>query len=63
MICSTESGIGAILFCTHSPCLQCSKIIYSSGIKTVYYKNEYRSNDGIEFLKKCGVEVIKYEEK
>ena len=60
---STESGIGAILVCTHSPCLQCSKIIYSSGIQTVYYKNEYRSNDGIQFLKKCGVNVIKYEVK
>jgi dCMP deaminase len=60
---STESGIGAILICTHSPCLQCSKIIYSSGIKAVYYKNEYRSNDGIQFLTKCGVDVIKYEEK
>ena len=60
---STESGVGSILVCTHSPCLQCSKIIYSSGIKAVYYKNEYRSNDGIEFLKKCGVNVIKYEEK
>jgi dCMP deaminase len=60
---STESGIGAILICTHSPCLQCSKIIYSSGIQTVYYKNEYRSDEGILFLKKCGVDVIKYEEK
>ena len=60
---STESGIGAILVCTHSPCLQCSKIIYSSGIQAVYYKNEYRSNDGIQFLKKCGVEVTKYGEK
>ena len=59
---STESGIGATLICTHSPCLQCSKIIYSSGIRAVYYKNEYRSDDGIQFLKKCGVEVIKYEE-
>ena len=60
---STESGIGSVLICTHSPCLQCSKIIYSSGIKAVYYKNEYRCNDGILFLQKCGVEVIKYEEK
>ena len=59
---STESGIGAILVCTHSPCLQCSKIIYSSGIKAVYYKHEYRSNAGIQFLKKCGVEVIHYGE-
>ena len=59
---STESGVGAILFCTHSPCLQCSKIIYSSGIKEVYYKTDYRSSEGIVFLKKCGINVIKYEE-
>lgn len=59
---STESGIGATIICTHSPCLQCAKIIYSSGIETVYYKNEYRSNDGIEFLRKCGVNIIKIEE-
>lgn len=56
---STESGVGAVLFCTHAPCLQCSKIIYSSGIKTVYYKNDYRLNDGIEFLRKCGIDVFK----
>ena len=56
---STESGIGASLFCTHNPCLQCSKIIYSSGIKTVYYKHEYRCDSGIVFLKECGVEIIK----
>lgn len=59
---STESGVGAILFCTHAPCLQCSKIIYSSGIKTVYYKNDYRLNDGIQFLQKCGIEVFKFKE-
>ena len=59
---STESGIGATIICTHSPCLQCAKIIYSSGIETVYYKNEYRSDDGIVFLKKCGVKIYKIEE-
>ena len=59
---STESGIGAFLFCTHAACLQCSKIIYSSGIKTVYYKHDYRLNDGIQFLQKCGIEVFKYED-
>lgn len=58
---STESGIGAILFCTHSPCLQCSKIIYGAGITSVYYKHDYRLNDGIEFLKRCGIKVIQYE--
>ena len=56
---STESGIDSVLFCTHSPCLQCSKIIYGAGIKTVYYKQEYRMTDGIKFLEKCGIEVIK----
>lgn len=59
---STESGVGASIICTHSPCLQCAKIIYSSGIKTLYYKNEYRSSAGIDFLLKCGVEIIKVEE-
>jgi dCMP deaminase len=59
---STESGIGATIICTHSPCLQCAKIIYSSGIKTLYYKNEYRSAAGIRFLEKCGVKIHKIEE-
>jgi dCMP deaminase len=56
---STESGVDSILFCTHAPCIQCSKSIYSSGIKTVYYKNVYKTTDGIDFLIKCGIEVIK----
>jgi len=59
---STESGIDATIICTHSPCLQCAKIIYSSGIKTLYYKNEYRSAAGIRFLEKCGVKIYKIEE-
>ena len=49
---SNESGENATLFVTHSPCLECSKLIYQSGITTLYYKHEYRSQDGIEFLKK-----------
>ncbi|CAB4129107.1 ComEB Deoxycytidylate deaminase [uncultured Caudovirales phage] len=58
---STESGYGADLFVTHSPCLDCAKLIYQSGIKTVYYGNAYRNNAGIEFLEKSGVEVNKVE--
>ena len=49
---SNESGENSTLFLTHSPCLECSKLIYQSGITTVYYKHEYRSQDGVEFLKK-----------
>lgn len=57
---STESSLGATLFCTHSPCLDCAKAIYQAGIKEVFYKNDYRSNDGINFLKLCDVNVQKY---
>lgn len=56
---SNESGNGAAMFITHSPCLDCAKLIYQSGIDHVFYRNSYRSNDGIEFLKKSGVEVEK----
>jgi dCMP deaminase len=54
---SHESGRGAEMYITHSPCLECAKQIYTAGISKVYYKNEYRSMDGLEFLKKCKVEV------
>lgn len=56
---STESGDGAAMFITHSPCIECSKLIYQSGIKTVYYGEDYRDNSGIEFLNKSGVAVEK----
>lgn len=55
---STESGVNAYMFVTHSPCLECSKSIYASGIFKVFYETEYRSAEGVEFLRKCGVEVI-----
>lgn len=58
---SHESGVGSIMFCTHSPCHNCSKIIYSAGITELYYKEEYRSSEGLIFLKQCGIEVKKYE--
>ena len=50
---SNESGEDSTLFLTHSPCLECSKLIYQSGITTVYYKHKYRSLEGIDFLEKC----------
>lgn len=57
---SNESTLGAVMFTTHAPCLECAKSIYNTGITNVYYKEEYRSNDGINFLKKTGVHVHKY---
>jgi dCMP deaminase len=54
---SSDSGLGADLFVTHSPCLDCAKLIYQSGIKRVWYGAEYRSSDGPEFLRKSGIQV------
>ena len=56
---STESGLDSTLFVTHSPCLDCAKLVYQSGINTVYYRNSYRNDDGIHFLEKAGVHVEK----
>jgi len=58
---TTESGLGATMFVTHAPCIDCAKLVFQSGINSVYYRNSYRDDDGIEFLKKCNVEVIKYD--
>lgn len=54
---SSESGFGSDLFVTHSPCLDCAKIIYQSGIKRVYFGTAYRDDAGIDFLKNSGIEV------
>ena len=58
----TESGEGATLFVTHSPCMECAKLIYQSGISTIYYNQEYNSSKkcGLEFLNKTNVEVFQY---
>jgi dCMP deaminase len=56
---STESGDGATLFVTHAPCLDCTKLVYQSGINSVFYRNAYRSEDGIRFLEKAGVKINK----
>jgi dCMP deaminase len=58
---SSDSGLGADLFVTHSPCLDCAKLIYQSGIKRVWYGAEYRDSAGPDFLRKSGVEVNRVE--
>jgi dCMP deaminase len=59
---STESTEGATMFCTHAPCIDCAKLIYQSGINTLYYRDTYRSRDGIDFLEKSGVDVKQYDQ-
>jgi len=52
-----ESGLGATLFVTHSPCIQCAKLILQSGISNVYYNENYRDDSGLTFLEKSGIIV------
>jgi dCMP deaminase len=54
---SNESGMGATMFITHAPCLDCAKLIYQSGISSVLYRNSYRDTGGITFLERSGIEV------
>ena len=54
---SSNSGNGADIFITHAPCLDCAKLIFQSGINSVFYRNAYRSEDGIQFLTKSKITV------
>jgi dCMP deaminase len=58
---------GSTLYVTLSPCLPCARIIFTTGIKKVFYLDSYAEykgfalDDGVEFLRKFGVEVIQYQ--
>lgn len=56
---SNKSGLGADLFVTHSPCLECAKLIFQAGIKKVFFGKDYRDDSGIKFLVQSGVIVEK----
>lgn len=54
---SNNSSEGATLYVTASPCIECAKLIIQAGIKRVVYAEKYRLEDGIELLRRAGVEV------
>lgn len=54
---SAENAEDSVLFVTHSPCMECAKLIYQSGIRQVFYRDNYRSAAGINFLNQAGVLV------
>ena len=56
---STNSTEDAIMFVTHAPCIHCAKLIHQSGIRNVFYRDTYRDESGINFLKQCGVVIEK----
>ena len=55
---SSNSSDGATLYVTASPCLECSKLIIQAGIKRVIYSEHYRLEDGINLLKRAGIEAV-----
>jgi len=57
-----DSGDGADIFVTHSPCLECAKLIHQAGIRGVYYGENYRDDAGINFLKRSGIQVTHLKE-
>ncbi|MHB9056959.1 MAG: dCMP deaminase family protein [Paludibacteraceae bacterium] len=55
---SHNSSDGATLYVTASPCMECSKLIIQAGIKRVVYGEMYRIMDGVDLLKRAGIEVV-----
>lgn len=55
---SSNSSDGATMYVTASPCIECSKLIIQAGIKRVVYSENYRLEDGINLLKRAGIEVL-----
>lgn len=56
---SSNSSDGSTLYVTSSPCMECSKLIIQAGIKRIVYCDEYHNLEGIELLRRAGVEVVK----
>ena len=59
---SSNSSQGATLYVTASPCIECAKLIIQSGIKRVVYGEDYRIMDGLNLLKRAGIEVLLIED-
>ncbi|MCL2737974.1 MAG: dCMP deaminase family protein [Bacteroidales bacterium] len=58
---SSNSSEGATLYITSSPCMECAKLIIQAGIIRVVYKEAYHKPDGVDLLKRAGIEVKRYE--
>jgi dCMP deaminase len=58
---SNNSSAGSTLYVTSSPCLECAKLIIQAGIIRVVFTENYRIDDGIELLKRAGIEVSQVE--
>ena len=59
---SGNSSLGATMYVTASPCIECAKLIIQAGISRVVYSEDYRSSEGLDLLRRAGIEVEKSEE-
>ena len=55
---SNNSSDGATMYVTASPCIECSKLIIQAGISRVVFSELYRMSDGVDLLRKAGVEIV-----
>ena len=55
---SANNCDGATLYVTASPCIECSKLIIQAGIKRVVYSDPYRNDDGLQLLRRVGIECV-----
>lgn len=56
---SNNSSEGATLYITDAPCIECAKLIIQAGIKRIVYSKSYRINDGLNLLKRAGIECVR----
>jgi dCMP deaminase len=56
--CSHNSSLGATMYVTSSPCIECAKLIIQAGVRRVVYSAQYRKVDGCELLERAGIEVV-----
>ena len=55
---SSNNSEGSTIYITASPCIECAKLIIQAGIRRVVYGENYRLTDGIDLLKRAGIEVV-----
>ena len=59
---SNNNSLGATLYVTASPCIECAKLIIQSGIVRVVFCDDYHSDEGVQLLRRAGIEVVKQSE-
>ncbi len=59
---SGNNSLGATLYATTSPCIECAKLIIQAGIKRVVYLDDYRNDGGLKLLKRANIEVINFKD-